>query len=275
MRRHGSFRKLFRAHPINAFKTFVRKKLPMGSKGSNNSKSAPTIETTSSQSSDTTPSPLPLPLTTLPPSPQDIRLFDFEGCSTNHSKSLDSANAKESDDLSSSDDGVNLWDLASTQDTEEINNLLTQIMHNSSMYIGRKEDSIKGQEQISAPQDMGNILSISPEHEDDTRAPLTEDYCPSEDEEDSIPDVFMMDQTATSLNVAEQANTKNKDVDSALAWSALSFLLGSPAPASVARKSSRKESAKLCWDLGAGAESDDIPNLPASASEVSLECVTY
>lgn len=274
VRHHGSFRKLFRAHPINALKTLVRRKLPMGSKGSKRddkkSKYAPTIDTTSSQSSDTPPSTPPPPLTTLPPSPQDIRLFDFEGGSTNHFKSLDSANAEESDDLSSSDDGVNLWDLAGAQDTEEIDHLLIQIMNNSSMFIRRTGDSMKGKEQID--ENVDSILSISPDHEDDTLGDTTEDNEPSDDEEDSIPDVFVLDQTATSLNIAEQTNMKNKDVDSALAWSALSLLLGSPAPASVTRKSNRKEGAKL-WDLDAGAASDDIPDLPSSASEDELECV--
>ena len=82
-----------------------------------------------------------------------------------------------------------------------------------------------------------------------------------DEEEDSIPDLLALDEPATSLNVAEQTNAnKNEDVDSALAWSALSFLLGSPAPASVSRKCRRKQSAKL-WDFDVGTEGEDIPDL--------------
>lgn len=89
---------------------------------------------------------------------------------------------------------------------------------------------------------------------------ITDNPCDKE-EEDTIPDVFALNETATSLNVAKQTDAKNQDVDSALAWSALSFLLGSPAPASVTKKSSRKGNAKL-WDFGVGTEDEDIPDLP-------------
>jgi len=98
---------------------------------------------------------------------------------------------------------------------------------------------------------------------------ITDNPCDKE-EEDTIPDVFALNETATSVNVAKQTDAKNQDVDSALAWSALSFLLGSPAPASVTKKSSRKGNAKL-WDFGVGAEDEDIPNLPSAGDTVEWD----
>ena len=274
-----------------------------------NSKCSPTIDT-SSQDSETQPPPPPSSLPP-PPSSQYMPLFDFEG-STNHFKNLNSANAAKSDDLSFSDDGVNLWELANTETADEIDFLLTQIMNNSPMYIRRTEDSIKDEEQLSRPQSMDSIPSLNSDYcDDDTGAEMypaihetkatdvtvdsffschdeeekelfdlareleelsldsgvnATDNGPGDEEEDSIPDVFALDEPATSLNVAEQANAnKNEDVDSALAWSALSFLLGSPAPASVSRKSSRKQSAKL-WDFDVGTECEDIPDLSSSGN---------
>eukprot|EP00984_Skeletonema_dohrnii_P037300 scaffold39239_cov128-Skeletonema_dohrnii-CCMP3373.AAC.1 len=321
---HGSFKRSLSAHPMNALKTsvngFQHKLAIMSARASTpykkflptNSKCSPTIDT-SSQDSDTPPPPPP---PSLIPS-QEMPLFDFEG-STNHFKSHNSANAAKSDDLSFSDDGVNLWELANTETADEIDFLLTQIMNNSPMYIRRTEDSIKGEDQISRPQSMDSIPSLNSDYyDDDTGAEMYPDIhetkttdvtvdsffsChdeeekelfdlareleelsldsgvnatdngPGDEEEDSIPDVFALDETTTSLNVAEQANAnKNEDVGSALAWSALSFLLGSPAPASVSRKSSRKESAKL-WDFDVGTEGEDIPDLPSEGN--ALEWAT-
>ena len=73
-------------------------------------------------------------------------------------------------------------------------------------------------------------------------------------EEDSIPNVFEVNDIAV-LEVPAQKKSIDKDLESALAWSALGLILGSPAPA-VSRKNKRKEGAKL-W----GVDDGDIPDL--------------
>ena len=309
---HGSFIRQFRVHPMNALSTSVsglrnkmtsvrgsthhKKLLPVDSKCS------PAIET-SLQGAGTPPPPSPPqpPLTSLS---QDMSQFDFEGSTNNYFKSLDSANVAKSDDLSFSDDGVNLWELASTQDTEEIDFLLTRIMNNSPMYIRRTEDPIRDsispyeddtiEENHCAIQETRTadvtVNSFSAWHNEEGKLDAFCDLArepeelsvdpgdttlngPGGEEEDPIPDVFLLNElneAAVSLNVAEGTNTKNEDVDSALAWSALSFILGSPAPASVTKRSSRRESAKL-WKSDAGAECDEIPDLLTTGD--ALDCV--
>ncbi len=316
-------RQLSARHKMNALTSsvngFRHKLASMSASASTHHKKLPldgnrisAIET-SSHGVDTPPPPTP-PLTSLVS--QDMPQFDFAG-STNYFKGLDSANAAKSDDLSFSDDGVNLWELANTEDTEEIDFLLTQIMNNAPMYIRRTEDPIRDEELTSRPQNTYSISPVSSVCEGDiieenyhakqeSRAtdatddsfsawhdeegnldayfglasepeelsvdPRVDVTCNGADdeEEDSIPDLFLSGDAATSLNVAAQAKTKNEDVDSALAWSALSFILGSPAPAPVTKKNSRKESAKL-WNFDTGAECDDIPDLLPTGDE--LECV--
>ena len=75
-----------------------------------------------------------------------------------------------------------------------------------------------------------------------------------ENEEESIPNMFEVNDTAV-LEGAAQKKSIDEDLESALAWSALGLILGSPAPA-VSRKNNRKQGAKL-WEVDDG----DIPDL--------------
>ena len=107
------------------------------------------------------------------------------------------------------------------------------------------------------------LSSWPPEdNDDDIPSVDSDDIIISDD--DTIPDFFFeTDEVATTLNDATpKDDMKNQGVDSALAWSALSLLLVTPASASMMKKSSsRKENAKL-WELEAGLEDeDDIPEL--------------
>jgi hypothetical protein len=241
---HGSFiRSFFSTHPMNAVKASttglngLRNKLSiMSARATSHKKHYLLVYSKYSPHMMDSPSHdygTPPPQSLLPtPQSQDMSLFDFEG-STNHFKSL-----VISDDERFSD-GLNVWEFTPTQTAEMVDFSLTQLANNSSAEDIRGNDLAVPETKMDGVADcalldetswkdgeemLDESLMVKELEELNLGPGVSSTDNPGNEEEDTIPDVFALNETATSLNVAKRTDAKNEDVDSALAWSALSFL---------------------------------------------------
>ncbi len=301
MQQHRSFMRSFGNQSTRALKTITSFRNELSAKvkasklmHSSNALCYPTID--SFDESDIPPPP------PLPPPVQDSPVFVFEDGSTNHFRSDHSVSITADNPFEQSVSVDNdVWDLPAQPD-DVIDFSLTNILNNSQSYeedfedksinsipsiysSNCQHDGIHEQEEAEVDDVADSVLIVgflgavfgSPapkavQKKKDASASILwyDEEAKVDDQFDLVKELEALDMCSDNItsdydSIPDLNLKNNEDVDSALAWSALSLLLASPAPASVTKKSRRKEDnvAKL-WEFDEG---EDIPDLAVQATD--------
>lgn len=257
----------------------------------------PTMEVESFDEYDIPPPP------PLPPLARDSPLFDSEVGSMNHFRSYHFVSITADNPFEQSVSGdIDVWDLPAQPD-DIIDFSLTNILNNSPSYEEDEDKSINSipsihssncqhdgiQEQNSFTQEaevddvadsvilvgflgavFGSPAPKAVQKKTDASASILwyDEEAKVDHQFDLVKELEALDMCSDNItsdwdSIPDLDSKNNEDVDSALAWSALSLLLASPAPASITKKSSRREDnvAKL-WEFDEG---EDIPDLAVEA----------
>lgn len=299
MQQHRSFMRSFGNQSARALRTIsgFRNELSVKVKSSklmhSNALYYRTMEVDSFDESDIPPPP------PLVPPVEDSPLFDFEDGPTNHFRSDHSVSITVDNPFEQSVSvDIDVWDLPAQPD-DVIDFSLTNIFNNFPSYEEDEDKSINNIPSIHSSNVIHEQNSFKEAEIDDVAdsvllvgflgavfgspAPKAvqkkKDASTSilwYDEEAKVDDQFDLvkeletldlcsDNITSDCDIPDLNSKNNEDVDSALAWSALSLLLASPAPASVTKKSRRRENnvAKL-WEFDEG---EDIPDLAVQATD--------
>lgn len=237
-----------------------------------------------------------------PPLPPDSPLFDFEDGPTNHFRSDHSVSITADNPFEQSVSvDIDVWDLPARPD-DVIDFSLTNILNNSQSYeedfedksinsipsiysSNCQHDGIHEQEEAEVDDVADSVLIVgflgavfgSPapkavKKKKDASASILwyDEEAKVDDQFDLVKELEALDMCSDNItsdydSIPDLNSKNNEDVDSALAWGALSLLLASPAPASVTKKSRRRENnvAKL-WEFDEG---EDIPDLAVQATD--------
>jgi len=116
-------------------------------------------------------------------------------------------------------------------------------------------------------EESDTVPSIDRDDADSIPSPLSDDH-----DENTIPDTIELSPANALDNSLENATDKKEVADSAIAWSALAALLGSPAPSSINGKKRKvvKGSRSNLWDYG-NAITEDLDDFSLSQGDSSGE----
>ena len=288
MQQHRSFMRSFGT--ISGFRNQLSAQVKSSKLMHSNALYYPTMEVDSFDESDIPPPP------PLPPPVQDSPLFNFEDGPTNHFRSDHSVSITADNPFEQSVSiDIDVWDLPPQPD-DVIDFSLTNILNNFPSDEDKSINSIPSIHSSNCQHDgiheqnsfteaevddvadsvllvgflgavFGSPAPKAVQKKKDASASILwyDEEAKVDDQFDLVKELEALDMCSDNItsdcDIPDLDSTNNEDVDSAMAW----ILLASPAPASVTKKSRRRENnvAKL-WEFDKG---EDIPNLAVQATD--------